>query len=175
MRGHFALSSGRHSDLFVQKFRALEHPRLAQSFGEAIAARFEMAFDVVASPAVGAVVLGFCTALAAGARMVFAERVGGALELRRGFRIEPRERVLVVEDVITTGGSAAEVVDLVRAASARVVGIGALIDRADPAQSLPPGVKLAALVRLEADSWDPSDCPRCREGVPLEDPGSRRL
>ncbi len=173
--GHFVLSSGRHSDLFVQKFRVLEDPRLAQKFGESIAASFDNAFDVVAAPAVGAVVLGFSTALAGGARFVFAERVGNDMAFRRGFRIEPHERVLVVEDVITTGGSAKEVVELVRSAGGNVVGVGALIDRGDPVRPPDLGVALKALVKLAVDSWDADECPLCGAGEPIEDPGSRRL
>ena len=175
LRGHFVLSSGRHSDVFVQKFRVLEDPRLAQRFGQSIAEMFGGAFDVVASPAVGALVLGFSTALASDSRFVFAERAGDALAFRRGFTIEPHERVLVVEDVITTGGSAKEVVDLVRASTGIVVGVGALIDRGDPSRPPDLGVALKALLRLAIDSWSPDDCPMCRANEPIEDPGSRRL
>lgn len=175
LRGHFALSSGRHSDLFVQKFRVLEDPRLAQRFGESIAGLFDNDFDVVASPAVGAVVLGFSAALAGDSRFVFAERQGEDLAFRRGFRIEPHEKVLVVEDVITTGGSAKEVVDLVRSAGGDVVGVGSLIDRGDPVRPPDFGVALRALVKLEVESWAPSECPLCESGAPIEDPGSRRL
>ncbi|MFN2389798.1 MAG: orotate phosphoribosyltransferase [Actinomycetota bacterium] len=173
--GHFRLSSGRHSDLFVQKFRALEDPRLAQRFGETIAQRFDGGFDVVASPAVGAVVLGFATALAAEARMIFAERERDALVLRRGFQIAPHERVLVVEDVVTTGGSARAVVDLATAAGARVVGVGALIDRGDPARPVDLGAPLRALLKLHVASWPEDACPLCDANQPLDDPGSRRL
>ena len=175
LHGHFKLSSGRHSDLFAQKFRVLEHPGLSQRFGEEIANLFDRRFDVVASPAVGALVLGFATALAAGARMIFAERSDGEMAFRRGFRIAPHERVLVVEDVVTTGGSATEVVDLVKASDGSVIGIGALIDRADAARPHDLGAPLRSLVTLEAKSWDPEDCPLCKEGRPLEDPGSRRI
>lgn len=178
MHGHFELSSGRHSNVFVQKFRVLEQPRLAQRFGESLADLFGKEFDVVAAPAVGAVVLGFTTALAADARSVFAERVDDKLSFRRGFEISPRERVLVVEDIVTTGGSAKEVVDLVKAAGGRVVGVGALLDRADasrPPDEMSLGAPLKALVKLEVDSWDASECPLCASNEPLEDPGSRRL
>lgn len=175
LRGHFQLSSGRHSDLFAQKFRVLEHPDIAAGFGAAIAKRFPGKFDLVASPAVGAVVLGFCTALAAGTRFVFAERAEGALVFRRGFHIEPSDRVLVVEDVVTTGGSAREVVDLVRATGAAVAGVGVLIDRADDARTIDFDAPMEALVRLPAPSWSVDQCPLCHEGVPLSDPGSRRL
>lgn len=175
LNGHFVLSSGRHSDVFVQKFRVLEHPRLTQSIGEAIAQAWPEGFDVVASPALGAVVLGFSVALASNARFVFAERDDGRLALRRGFEIRPHERVLVVEDVITTGGSAAEVVSLIAESDGRCIGVGALLDRADATRSVDLGVPLRALVKLPAQSWDPSECPLCATNQPIVDPGSRRL
>jgi orotate phosphoribosyltransferase len=169
------LSSGRHSDLFAQKFRVLEHPGIAIRFGQAISDAFEGEFDVVASPAVGAVVLGFSTALAGGARFIFSERSDDAMTFRRGFEIQPQERVLVVEDVVTTGGSAAEVVSLVTASGGRCVGIGTLIDRVDAARPADLGAPLRSLVHLEARSWEPEACPLCADGVPLDDPGSRRI
>lgn len=175
LKGHFQLSSGRHSDVFVQKFRVFEDPRLTQRFGESIAGLYPDGFDVVASPALGAVVLGFATALAADTRAIFAERVSDELAFRRGFQLRPRERTLVVEDVITTGGSAREVVELVKRAGAEVVGVGALLDRSDPAQRFDAGVPFKALVKLETTSWDAAECPLCADGVPLQDPGSRRL
>jgi orotate phosphoribosyltransferase len=161
LRGHFVLSSGRHSDVFVQKFRIFEHPRLTQTLGEAIAERFNKSFDVVACPAVGAIVLGFATALAADARMIFAERVGDKLEFRRGFQLRRNERTLIVEDVVTTGGSAREVVGLVRTSGGAPVGVGALIDRCDTARATDMGARFEALVRLEVGSWEPSSCPLC--------------
>jgi orotate phosphoribosyltransferase len=172
-RGHFRLSSGRHSDVFVQKFRVFEHPRLTQAFGEALAERFDREFDVVASPALGAIVFGFATALAAESRMIFAERMGGDLRFRRGFRIEPHERALVVEDVVTTAASARAVVDLVRGEGGIPVGVGALIDRADPAR-VELGVRLESLLTLKTESWDAGSCPMCESGQPIEEPGSRR-
>lgn len=175
LRGHFRLSSGRHSDTFVQKFRVFEHPRLTQSIGDEIARQWQGRFDVVACPAVGAIVLGFATAHAAGVRMVFAERQDDSLAFRRGFALAPHERTLVVEDVITTGGSAREVVDLVKRAGAEVVGIGALLDRGDPSRPPELGAPLRSLIHLDVKSWDPDECPLCASGEPLDDPGSRRL
>ncbi len=175
LRGHFLLSSGRHSDVFAQKFRVLEHPDITSRLGGEIAARFEGRFDLVASPAVGAVVLGFATALAARTRFVFAERVGDLLTFRRGFQVDAAERVLVVEDVVTTGASAKEVVELVKASGATVAGIGVLIDRADGARLDDLGAPLESLARLSASSWAPEACPLCERGAPLTDPGSRRL
>jgi orotate phosphoribosyltransferase len=175
LRGHFRLSSGRHSDLFVQKFRVLEHPRLAQRFGQELAESFPDSFDLVASPAVGAVVLGFTTALAGNSRFIFSERSGDEMQFRRGFEVPPHARVLVVEDVITTGGSALEVVELVRRAGGNPIGVGALIDRDDPARQWDAGVPLRALITVKAQSWEPSGCPLCARAEPMDDPGSRRL
>lgn len=174
-RGHFRLSSGRHSDVYAQKFRVLEHPRLARDLGAAIADEFAGGFDVVASPAVGAVILGFATALAADARFVFTERVEGSMAFRRGFRVEPHERVLVVEDVVTTGGSVKEVLDLVGPMGADVVGVGALIDRRNRGSAPDLGVPLRALLRLDAASWEEEGCPLCARQQPIADPGSSRV
>ena len=168
------MSSGRHSDVFVQKFRLFERPGLTRALGAALAAAQHSDFDVVASPAVGAIPLGFAVALATDARFVFAERSEGALEFRRGFGVKPSERVRVIEDVVTTGGSAREVCELVGALGAEVTGVGALIDRSDGA-SLELPAPFAALFHIDAPAWDPVACPLCERGEPLDDPGSRRL
>ena len=176
LRGHFRLSSGRHSDVFIQKFRVFEHPEVTGRLGAGIANLFEGNFDLVVAPAVGAVVLGFSVGLAAGTRAIFTEREDNKMSLRRGFEVRPEERVLVVEDVVTTGGSAREVVDLVKGTGAEVVGVGALIDRDDPARrNIDFGVPFHALLALQVSSWEQRDCPLCAQGTPLEDPGSRRL
>lgn len=174
MTGHFLLSSGRHSDTFVQKFRLFEDAALTMRVGEMLAERFPEGFDVVAAPAVGAIVLGFATAVAGDARSIFCERVEGRMIFRRGFAIEAGERAVVVEDVITTGGSAAEVVDLVTDLDGEVLGVGALVDRGDASRQ-PLGAPLKSLLTLEARSWSPDRCPLCAAGVPIDDPGSRRL
>jgi orotate phosphoribosyltransferase len=173
-RGHFRLASGLHSDVYAQKFRVLERPRLARDLGAAMAQAFDGAFDVVASPAVGAVILGFTTALAADARFIFTERVGGSMAFRRDFRVESGERVLVVEDVVTTGGSVAEVLDLLGSTGAVVVGVGALIDRTTAGSAPDLGVPLRALLRLTAAAWNESDCPLCSRHQPITEPGSSR-
>ena len=132
MEGHFKLSSGRHSDTYVQKQMVFQHPRLTASLGEAVAERFAKSgheFDTVLSPAVGAILFGNAVAYAAGARFVYAERADGAMTLRRAQVLDPGERVLVVEDVVTTGGSAAEVIGLVKSAHATLVGVACLVDR----------------------------------------------
>jgi orotate phosphoribosyltransferase len=176
LRGHFRLSSGRHSDVFVQKFRVFEDPLLTRRLGEQMAQLYEAdPFDTVASPAVGAIVLGFSVALASAARMIFSEREDDEMTFRRGFALAPGERVLVVEDVVTTGGSAREVVDLVTEAGAEPVGAAVLLDRSDPSDPPDLGVPLRSLVRLDVTSFTEEECPQCADGLDLEDPGSRRL
>jgi orotate phosphoribosyltransferase len=170
LEGHFLLSSGRHADVYVQKARILELPGETMPLAREIASWYE-AVDVVVAPAVGAIALGFAVALAAGARSVFAEREGGAMALRRGFELSPGERALVVEDVITTGASAREVWDLVGRAGAERLGVAALIDRS----AADPGFPMRAVVRVDAASWDPLECPLCARGIPMTSPGSRHL
>ncbi|GAC1367022.1 MAG: orotate phosphoribosyltransferase [Actinomycetota bacterium] len=172
--GHFVLSSGRHSDVYAEKFRALEHPDLAASLGASLADRFAgCPVDVVLSPAVGAIILGYATALALSARFIFSERDSGEMRLRRGFSLSPGERVLVVEDVVTTGRSLKEVLALVDPGT--LVGVGALLDRSSGAGADLGGVSLTALARLQAPTWDPSQCPLCAAGEPAVSPGSRHL
>jgi orotate phosphoribosyltransferase len=173
--GHFILSSGRHSDVYAEKFRALERPDLALSLGASLADRFAgQRVDVVLSPALGAIVLGFATALAlsrnGGARFIFAERDGGEMLLRRGFEVAPGERVLVIEDVVTTGTSLKEVAALVDPDA--LVGVGCLLDRSS---GLDLGMPLTSLARLEAPTWDPAECPLCAAGQVAVAPGSRHL
>ena len=170
LTGHFLLSSGRHSDVYVQKARVLERPRETMPLALAIASWYE-GVDVVVAPAVGAIALGFAVALAAGARSVFAEREDGVMALRRGFELAAGERALVVEDVVTTGASAREVWELVGRAGADRLGVAALIDRT----TADPGFPMRAVVRVEAASWEPVECPLCERGVPMTSPGSRHL
>lgn len=171
-RGHFLLSSGRHSNTYVEKTRVFEDPELTMSLARDVASWFEgETMDVVVSPAVGAVPFGFAVAHAVHARFIYAEREAGSMTLRRGFELRPSETALVVEDVVTTGGSAAEVHALVEASGARSLGVVALVDRSTADLPFP----LRALTRVVADVWAPDACPRCAEGVPLESPGSRHL
>jgi orotate phosphoribosyltransferase len=169
-RGHFLLSSGRHSEVYVEKARVFEDPELTARLGEQIASWYPTAAAVV-SPAVGALPLGFAVALAAGARFLYAERVDGRMTLRRGFALDVDEPTVVVEDVVTTGGSAAEVHGLVVGTGANALGVAALVDRSDADLSFP----MRALARVAGEAFDPSACPRCAEGSEPESPGSRRL
>lgn len=175
--GHFALSSGAHSDTYLQCALALSSPAVALALGRALAGRVRDAVaevDVVASPALGGVLAGFAVAAALDRRFVFAERVEGRFALRRGQHLAPGERVLVVEDVITTGGSASEVAGLARACGAAVAGVASIVDRS---QGLPPEQRPAwspvSLHRVAPAVWAPPDCPRCAAGEPLDRPGSR--
>jgi orotate phosphoribosyltransferase len=170
-KGHFKLSSGRHSDTYLQCARILEHPRVAASLGEAIAKRYPEGADVVVSPALGGILIGNAVAYAIGCRFLFTERVDGTMTLRRGQAVSTGDRIIVVEDVITTGGSAAEVIALCERSGATVVGVGALVDRGETL----PAFHLEALLRMEAMSWDPADCPLCARGEPLHTPGSRTM
>lgn len=174
LTGHFKLSSGRHSDTYLQCARVLEHPRVAHSLGSALAAKLTAhggRIDVVAAPAMGGLLIGYAVAHALGCRFVFYERTDGTFALRRGQTIGPGERVAVVEDVVTTGGSAAEVVDLVRATGADVAAVGSIVDRS---ASQPP-FGLVSLLKVAAKSWEPSECPACARGEDLDAPGSRYL
>jgi orotate phosphoribosyltransferase len=169
--GHFKLSSGRHSDTYVQCARVLQHPRLTFSLADRLAECFRGQVDVVVSPALGGILIGYAVAHSLACRFVFAERVEGSFALRRGHQVERGERALVVEDVITTGGSAAQVLELARRSGAAAAGVAALVDRSEQA----PRFHLEALLRVDARSWDPSDCPLCVAGTPLDAPGSRFL
>jgi orotate phosphoribosyltransferase len=168
LSGHFRLTSGRHSDVYVQKARVLERPEAAMALAREIASWYPR-IDAVVAPAVGAVPLGFAVALAASARSIFAEREEDRMRLRRGFWLAPGERALVVEDVITTGGSAREVSDLVKEAGADPLGVAALIDRSTAPLDFPARFVL----RVDAPAWEPGRCPLCERGMPLDSPGSR--
>lgn len=173
LHGHFQLTSGRHSDTYVQCARVLEDPALTTRLAEAIAESVaDRNIDVVAAPAVGGIIIGFAVAQALGVKFIFSERQQGAMTFRRSFCVEPGQRVLVVEDVVTTGGSVAEVVELVRQSGGEVVAVASLIDRggdkAFDAEFLP-------LLKLEVESMEPHECPQCAAGAPIDSPGSRRL
>ena len=171
-RGHFLLSSGRHSDTYFQCARLLQFPELARELGAAIAANFiDETYDVVASPAMGAILIGHEVARALGRRFVFTERQDGTMQLRRGFSLEKGDKVLVIEDVVTRGTSVREVMHAIEESGGTVVGLGAIVDRTDQGADLP--LPLHALARVQVEAWDPSDCPLCRKEEPLIKPGSR--
>ena len=172
MRGHFRLTSGLHSDIYLQSALVLQYPEHARHLGEALAAPFtETRAQTVLAPAIGGILVAHEVARALGGRALFTEREDGVMRLRRGFTLTPAERCLVVEDVITTGGSTREVVDCVRATGAVVVGVGSLIDRSGGAATF--DVKRAALATVSATTWAPESCPLCKNGGRAIKPGSR--
>jgi orotate phosphoribosyltransferase len=170
--GHFRLSSGRHSGAYLQCALVLQHPRHGSALGAAIADRVrDLRPEVVLSPALGGIVIGYEVARHLGARAIFAERQDGELALRRGFSLAQAERVLVVEDVVTTGGSTRETIQVARAEGAQVVGAAAIVDRSDAAPQL--DVTLHALVEISIPTFEPQECPFCAENLAIMKPGSR--
>ncbi len=170
--GHFRLTSGRHSDQYMQCARVFEDAKYAQPICEDIADAFRNEkLDLVIGPAIGGVIITYEVARQLGVRNIFAERENGVMTLRRGFAIQPGARVLVVEDTITTGGSVKEVIALVKEKGGVVVGVGSVVDRSNGAVDF--GVPLHAAVSLEVVSYEEGDCPLCRQGLPITKPGSR--
>jgi len=177
LRGHFRLTSGLNSPEYLQCALVLQHPRHAEQFGRLLATEFRRLeptpnVGVVASPAIGGVIIGHEVARALGARFIFTERdASGKMVLRRGFSVEPGETAVVVEDVVTTGGSSREVIGILKEAGARVIGAGSIIDRSGGAADL--GVPRVALKTMDVVAYPPDDCPLGRAGNPVVKPGSR--
>ncbi len=173
LEGHFQLSSGLHSTVYLQCALVLQFPERAEAFGRAIAQKFEgQGIQLVASPAIGGIVIGHEVARALGARFVWTEREGGQMTLRRGFTIAPGEKTLVVEDVITTGGSTRETIDALQRAGAEVVAAASIIDRSAGTASV--GVPLTSLASLKVLSVEAADCDACKLGDAVVKPGSRK-
>ena len=171
LRGHFLLSSGLHSDTYLQSALVLQHPTYAEMLGRALAEHFADAHvQVVVGPALGGIIVAHEVARTLKVRALFTEREEGQMRLRRGFQIQRGERCVVVEDVITTGGSTQEVIRVLEAAGGELVGVGALIDRSGGAAQFP--VKAASLSTLSVPNWKPEDCPLCASGRPAVKPGS---
>jgi orotate phosphoribosyltransferase len=177
LEGHFRLTSGLHSSAYLQCALVLQHPEAAEKLGRALADELRPlaggAAGLVASPALGGLIIGHEVARALGTRFIFTERdaASGKMTLRRGFNVTPGEKAVVVEDVITTGGSTRDVVEALRAAGADVVAAGSIIDRSGGAADV--GVARVALATLAVPSFLPEECPLCRQGIPAVKPGSR--
>jgi orotate phosphoribosyltransferase len=170
--GHFRLSSGLHSPGYLQCALVLQHPREAELLGAALGEVVRSLGAVtVLSPAIGGIVIGQEVGRALGVRATFAERQDGTLTLRRGFTLEPGEKVLIVEDVVTTGGSTRETIDVARAAGAEVVGACAIVDRSGGKQGL--DVPFHALLPMDVKAYKEDECPLCKQGLPVVKPGSR--
>lgn len=173
LEGHFQLTSGLHSTVYLQCARVLQYPEKAALFGQAIANQFEgKGIELVASPAIGGIVIGYEVARALGARFIWTEREAGKMTLRRGFNVRPGEKTLVVEDVVTTGGSTRETIESLQEAGANVLAAASIIDRSGGDADV--GAPRVALASLRVLAVEPSACDACRLGEPVVKPGSRK-
>ena len=173
LEGHFLLSSGLHSPLYLQCALALQLPADAERYGQEIAEQFAgEAIDTVASPAIGGLVIGFAVAEALRVRFIWTERENGVMTLRRGFTVKEGERILVVEDVITTGGSTRECVAALEKHGGKVVGAASIVDRSNGNADV--GVPRISLVSLDVPSYSQDECPLCAQGIEVTKPGSRK-
>ncbi len=173
LEGHFILSSGLHSPKYLQCALALQYPPDAAQFGAAIAEHFvNENIETVASPAIGGLIIGYEVAKALNVRFIWTERENGAMTVRRGFSVKKNERILVVEDVITTGGSTRECIAALESRGAKIVGAASIIDRSNGAANV--GVNRIALVSLEVPTYQTENCPLCERGDEAIKPGSRK-
>jgi orotate phosphoribosyltransferase len=172
LEGHFRLTSGLHSSGYLQSALVLQHPVHAEALGRALAERLRAgAPTAVLSPALGGLIIGHEVARALGVKAIFAERVEGRLALRRGFSLSAADRVIVIEDVVTTGGSTRETIAVATATGATVIGAGSIIDRSGGVSDV--GTPFHPLVSLNLATYEPASCPMCAAGSPAVKPGSR--
>ena len=174
LEGHFLLTSGRHSNRYLQCAKIFRNTRYSEELCAALADYYRNdGVEVVIGPAMGAVQMEYEVSRSLGCENFFAERENGAMTLRRGFAVQPGQKVLLVEDVITTGGSVREVMDLVKAAGGEVVGVGSIVDRTGG--KIDFGVPFHAVISLDVESWEADECPLCKAGAPAPyKPGSRK-
>lgn len=174
LEGHFLLTSGRHSNRYLQCAKIFRNTRYSEELCAALADYYRQdGVEVVIGPAMGAVQMAYEVSRALGCENFFAERENGAMALRRGFEVKPGQKVLLVEDVITTGGSVREVMELVKEAGGEVVGVGSIVDRTGGRIDF--GVPFHAVISLDVESWEADDCPLCKAGAPAPyKPGSRK-
>ena len=187
LEGHFKLSSGNHSQFYLQSAKVLEDPKTAKLLADALAKEIQtsgLEIDTVCAPALGGLIAGFALATALNVRSIFAERVDGKMTIRRGFEIKPGEKVLMCEDIITTGGSAMEAAAVVKELGGEIVGVAALANRGfchregsdvatKPNCKLPQDIPFFALADFTFEMYDPAECPLCKEGSEAIKPGSR--
>lgn len=172
MTGHYVLTSSLHSPHYVEKFNVLQHPAYTARLCRAIAEHFKDAqIETVVGPATGGIILAHETALSLGTRAIFTERVEGKMTFRRGFSLHEGERVLIVEDVVTTGGSVREVIDVVKQFGGTPVAVAMLVDRSGGKATF-GDVPAFALLHMDVETYEPDNCPLCKEGVPLTKRGS---
>lgn len=174
LKGHFLLSSGLHSDMYLQSALVMQYPIIAENIiGELVKKVYHMNFTTVVSPAIGGIRFGYELARLLKKRSIFTERTNGEMGFRRGFSLQEGEAVLLAEDVVTTGKSTKECMKVIRNAGAKVVGVTSLIDRSGG--SVDFGVPFIPLITVEVNTYEPENCPLCKEGIPLTKPGSRAV
>ena len=172
--GHFLLTSCRHSDKYLQCAKIFQYTKYSEELCRALAEKFAgKGVELVIGPAIGAIQMSYEVSRHLGVKNIFAERENGKMTLRRNFTIEPGQKVLVVEDVVTTGGSVREVIDIVREHGGEVVGLGVVVDRTGG--KIDFGVPLESVISMEVVSYEADECPLCKKGLPLVKPGSRQI
>ena len=175
-KGHFKLTSGVHSDAYIQCAQVMQYPDFIHNLCSELGKKFKGEdIDVIIGPAIGAIIMAHVMAMVLGpwVRAIFTERENGKMTLRRSFEIKKGEKVLVVEDVTTTGSSAREVIDIVKSKQAKVVGVGALIDRSGGQVDF--GIRYEKLLTIKMNTYEPDNCPLCKDKIPITKPGSREL
>ncbi len=171
--GHFELTSGLHSGIYFEKFRLLEHPEITTLICKEIAERFKSEdFSTVAGPTTGGIIIAYELARQLGKRCIFAEKSDEGREFKRGFEIKPGERILVVDDIFTTGDSIRDTISAVKRKAGVVIGVGVIVDRSE--QTIEFGVPFFSVYKAPTKNWKPSECPLCKEGLELLKPGGRR-
>ena len=173
-KGHFKLTSGVHSDAYIQCAQVMQYPDFIHNLCSELGKKFKGSdIDVIIGPAMGAIIMAHVMAMVLGpwVRAIFTERENGKMTLRRSFEIKKGEKVLVVEDVTTTGSSARKVIDIVKSRQAEVVGVGALIDRSGGKVDF--GIRYEKLLTIKMNTYEPDNCPLCKKGIPITKPGSR--
>jgi len=173
LSGHFLLSSGKHSDTYLEKFRLVERPKLLEPMCEELARRFRGdSVEIVLGPTTAGIILAYCVARYLGVEARFAEKEEGIRQLRRGQSLLSGTRVLVVDDILTTGGAVRECIEVVGRHEAVLVGVGVLGDRSGGSIDL--GARLESLLNVTAQAWPPGSCPLCAQGIPVTKPGTSR-
>jgi len=175
-KGHFKLTSGVHSDAYIQCAQVMQYPEFIHNLCSELGKKFKGSdIDVIIGPAIGAIIMAHVMAMVLGpwVRAIFTERENGKMTLRRSFEIKKGEKVLVVEDITTTGSSVREVIDIVKSKQAKVVGVGALIDRSGGKVDF--GIRYEKLLTIKMNTYEPDGCPLCKKGIPITKPGSREL
>lgn len=175
LNGHFRLTSGRHSNQYMQCAQVLKYPKYTEELSRHLAEKFkDDGIDIVVGPAMGGIIIAYEVARQLGTENIFCERENGAMALRRGFVVKPGQRVLVVEDVVTTGGSVKEVIEVMVSLGGVIAGVGVLVDRSGGKVDF--GVKTEAVLTMDIESWEEAGCPLCKEGaLPAIKPGSRTV